>query len=203
MLYHTIGSGVDTHPCQKEKLLMRCSASMLLDPQRLLQSPHLSTAVSPHSPRRPDRPSGCYPQANKPFQFPTSSLQASSYMPASHKQVPEAETATVCAQEQTSPLMLTVLTILHVEGAGCAQFTALGGTGDRSSNCISMRLCKGRQHQAHVSNPEVPSPEHGVKWKELIITWVGTNGWESTGEILHLAHLLCVMPEVKPKREDS
>lgn len=145
---------------------MSCSASMLLDPQRLLQSPHLSTAVSPHSPRRPDRPSGCNPQANKPFQFPTSSLQASSCMPASHKQVPEAEATTVHAQEQTSSLMLTVLTILHVEGAGCAQFAALGGTRDSpsSSTCISMGLCKGtRQHQAHVSNPEVPSPEHGVK----------------------------------------
>lgn len=59
-------------------------------------------------------------------------------MPASHKQVPEAEAATVHAQEQTSPLMLTVLTILHVEGAGRAQFTALGGTRDHpsSSTCI-------------------------------------------------------------------
>ena len=62
-------------------------------------------------------------------------------------------------QERVSSLRLAVLTVLHVEGAGCAQFTALGGSRDRPSRStwIAVGLWKGRQHQAYISIPEVPS----------------------------------------------
>lgn len=65
--------------------------------------------------------------------------------PTSHKLRPPQLTEEP-DQEQVSPLRLAVLTVLHVEGAGCAQFTALGGSRDRPfpSTWITMGLWKGR-----------------------------------------------------------
>ena len=62
-------------------------------------------------------------------------------------------------QEQACTLRLAVLTVLQVEGAGCAQFTALGGSRDRPSPSawIAVGLWEGRGHQAYISILEVPS----------------------------------------------
>lgn len=104
-------------------------------------------------------------------------------------------------QERVSLLRLAALTVLHVEGAGCAQFAALGGSRDQPlpSAWIAVGLWKGRQHQPDISIPNVPSPAHRVKWKEFNNTQAGTNGSEARRDIL----LLCATAEDKPRRGQS
>lgn len=63
-------------------------------------------------------------------------------------------------QERVSPLRLDALTVFHVEGAGCAQLAALGGSRDwpPPSAWITMGLWKGKMTPERHQYPQGAQP---------------------------------------------